>query len=141
MTAILELPRTLFGPGTISELARELRRIGIARPLFVTDRGVIAAGLAKKLVSALGSNMEFVLFDGVTENNVFADADNGAALCRQERCDGILALGGGVGARYGQMHCGGCTLWRKHGRLCTQSGEANSKRRSHHCHSDHGGNR
>lgn len=95
MTAILQLPRTLFSPGAVSRLPEELRMLGIWRPLVVTDRGVVGAGLAEKLVAALGSAIPFVLFDGVTENNVFADADGGAALYREQGCDGIIALGGG----------------------------------------------
>ena len=42
----LNLPRTLFAAGALSALAAELGALGMRRPLLVTDRGLVAAGLA-----------------------------------------------------------------------------------------------
>ncbi|WP_322028578.1 iron-containing alcohol dehydrogenase [Paraburkholderia sp. J76] len=91
----LFLPRTLSGAGSIASLASELHDLGVTRPLLVTDRGVVAAGLAAKTVAACAEAASVVMFDSVTENPLFADVDNGAALYARERCDGVIALGGG----------------------------------------------
>lgn len=91
----LYLPRTLFGSDSISSLASEMKALGVTRPLLVTDRGVVAAGLAAKAAAACGSGAPVVVFDGVTENPLFADVDNGVALYVREQCDGVIALGGG----------------------------------------------
>jgi 4-hydroxybutyrate dehydrogenase len=91
----LHLPRTLFGADSLSSLASEMNVLGIRRPLLVTDRGVVAAGLAAKTAAACGSAASVVMFDDVTENPLFADVDDGAALYTREQCDGVIALGGG----------------------------------------------
>ncbi len=91
----LFLPRTLFGSHAVPSLAAELGAIGVRRPLLVTDRGVVAAGLAKKTARACGEGVSVVMFDNVTENPLFADVDSGAAVYARERCDGVIALGGG----------------------------------------------
>lgn len=91
----LFLPRTLFGSDSISSLASEMNVLGVARPLLVTDRGVVAAGLAAKAAAACDSAAPAVVFDGVTENPLFADVDAGVALYVREQCDGVIALGGG----------------------------------------------
>lgn len=93
--AALQLPRTLFADGALSALAGELGVLGVKRPLLVTDRGVVAAGIADKAVSACGHAGSIPVFDGVTENPLFSDVDAGSAFYRQERCDGVVALGGG----------------------------------------------
>ncbi|WP_213958777.1 MULTISPECIES: iron-containing alcohol dehydrogenase [unclassified Variovorax] len=91
----LELPRTVFAAGALSTLRDELTALGVARPLLVTDKGVVAVGIAAKAIAAWGDAASITVFDGVTENPLFADVDSGAALYRQHRCDGVVALGGG----------------------------------------------
>lgn len=93
--AALHLPRTLFMEGALAALPAELAALGVARPLLVTDRGVVAAGLAARAVGAYGAAGDMSVFDAVTENPLFADVDDGAAFYSQERCDGVVALGGG----------------------------------------------
>ena len=91
----LNLPRTLFAAGALSALAAELGALGMRRPLLVTDRGLVAAGLAARAVTACGDGAAPVLFDGVTTNPLFADVDGGYALYSRQGCDGVVALGGG----------------------------------------------
>jgi 4-hydroxybutyrate dehydrogenase len=95
LTSELFLPRTLFGDGSISSLASEMNSLHLKRPLLVTDQGIVAAGLAARTVAACGSHARVVLFDSVTENPLFADVDNGAAVYAREQCDSVIALGGG----------------------------------------------
>ena len=45
MPILTYLTTTHFDFGAIKMLAPEMKRLGIKRPLFVTDRGVRAAGL------------------------------------------------------------------------------------------------
>lgn len=95
MVPALTLPRTLFADGAVTALAGELAALGVNRPLLVTDRGVVAAGIAAKIILVYGDAGSMPVFDGVTENPLFADVDTGVAFYRQERCDGVVALGGG----------------------------------------------
>jgi len=86
--------RIIFGPGSLVRLREEIARLGMRRPLLVTDRGIVKAGLADRVTSA-AKQTQFALFDGVspnpTEDNVIA----GLAQFREMQCDGIVAVGGG----------------------------------------------
>ena len=53
--------------GAISVLSAECQRIGITRPLIVTDAGVRAAGLLAKAEAALG-DLPYAVFDGTQSN-------------------------------------------------------------------------
>ncbi len=92
--AVLQLPRTVFGEGALAVLRKELRLLGLARPLVVTDRGIVAAGLLERLAAAL-DGVDHAIFDGVTENNVFGDVDAGAVAYQASACDCVLGFGGG----------------------------------------------
>lgn len=91
----LDVPRTLCAAGAVSALAGELAALGVRRPMLVTDKGVQAAGLVAQVVDAYGDASTMVVFDGVTENPVFSDVDDGTALYARQACDGVVALGGG----------------------------------------------
>lgn len=90
---VLQLPRTLFGAGVLSALPNELARLGVTRPLFVTDQGLVKSGIAAKALALVPVKRS--LFDAVTPNPLFADADAAATLFRDEGCDGVVAIGGG----------------------------------------------
>ena len=94
-TIALHVPRTLFGAGATGQLPQELSVLGVRRPLLVTDRGIVAAGIAARVMAACGDDARPALFDAVTENPLFADADAGAERYQAQRCDGVIALGGG----------------------------------------------
>lgn len=95
MELALHLPRTLIAPGAISQLTNELITLGLERPLLVTDAGIVKAGLVERVHAAISSDIDITLFADVTENNVFANADAGAALFHANSCDCVIALGGG----------------------------------------------
>lgn len=93
--ATLTLPRTLFAAGAIRALPGELEGLGVKRPLIVTDKGLVAAGIAAEVVAACGDTVATTLFDGVTENPLFSDVDAGAAVYAANACDAVIAVGGG----------------------------------------------
>lgn len=86
--------RTLFGPGAINRLGDEIDRLGIRRPLIVTDPGIIKAGLIDRVTDA-AKRISFALFDAVSPNPTEENVLDGIECYRRERCDGIVALGGG----------------------------------------------
>src|SRR4051812_1526405 len=93
MSDIMTFPtRIVFGEGSRSELPRELARLGITRPLVVTDPGIIAAGIAGEIAAVVGGA---VVFDGVQANPTEADVLAGLDLFRARDCDGLIGLGGG----------------------------------------------
>src|SRR5207248_1235049 len=82
--------------GAIQELGSEASRLGMRRPLLVTDAGVKAAGLLEVALESLRrSDVEPVVFDKVRANPGVSLVDEGAAEYRSQGCDGLVAIGGG----------------------------------------------
>lgn len=93
MAIISYLTTIRFDFGAIQHLAADMAASGITRPLLVTDKGVVAAGLAARIIALLPPGAP--VFDGTpanpTEEAVMAALD----AYRAGGCDGIIALGGG----------------------------------------------
>ncbi len=88
--------RIVFGPGALRELGGETGRLGMKRPLLVTDRGVVGCGLAGRVTAeAKRAGLSVTLFDGVSSNPVEQNVFDGLEKYRAGKCDGIIALGGG----------------------------------------------
>jgi choline dehydrogenase len=84
--------RLVHGPGAVASLAGERTALGLSRPMLVTDPGVVAAGLAERVLPFLNGG---VLFDEVRPNPDVALVDRAADAYRENGCDGLVALGGG----------------------------------------------
>jgi alcohol dehydrogenase class IV len=95
MALITYLTRIQFDFGALTLLESELQLLGMRRPLIVTDKGVIAAGLWGKVKEQLPGNMPFTLYDGTPENPTEAAMRDALKLYKEEGCDGIVAIGGG----------------------------------------------
>jgi 4-hydroxybutyrate dehydrogenase len=89
------LNRVQFARGALACLAEELALAGIARPLLVTDKGVIAAGLLDRLRAALPGGMAVAVFDAVPPNPTEAAVLAAVRAYRDHGADGVLGLGGG----------------------------------------------
>ena len=88
--------RLVNGPGSALELAPECRRLGIQRPLLVTDPGLVAIGLVQPVLAALeDQDLSAVLFDQVREDPPEAVILAAAELGRGKEVDGVIAVGGG----------------------------------------------
>jgi 4-hydroxybutyrate dehydrogenase len=84
-----------FDFGALARLPKALAALGVSRPLIVTDKGVRAAGLLDRLMATLDGASDVPVFDDTPGNPTEAAVLAAAGLCRAERCDGIVALGGG----------------------------------------------
>lgn len=94
MALIQYLTQIQFDFGAIQLLRSECERIGITRPLVVTDAGVRAAGILQKALDALG-DLPVAVFDQTPSNPTEAAVRLAAAQYREARCDGLIAVGGG----------------------------------------------
>lgn len=94
MALIQYLTQIQFEFGAIRLLAAECARIGIDRPMIVTDAGVRAAGVLQKALDALG-DMPVTVFDGTPSNPTEASVRAAVEAYRVGRCDGLIAVGGG----------------------------------------------
>ncbi len=80
--------------GALALLKGECERVGIQRPLIVTDAGVKAVGILDKALAAL-PGVAVSVFDQTPSNPTEAAVRAAAALYKQNGCDGLIALGGG----------------------------------------------
>jgi choline dehydrogenase len=89
----VEVPtRIVHGAGAIARLGEIVAELGVTRPLLVTDKGVVAAGLAD---AALAHLETAVVFDDVRPNPDIELVGRATAVYRESGCDGLVALGGG----------------------------------------------
>jgi 4-hydroxybutyrate dehydrogenase len=79
-----------FEPGIVSQLQNLLNKHGISRPLIVTDQALASMGMVERLGLS-----EPLVFDQVQNNPTEADVLAGLNVWRQNKCDGLVALGGG----------------------------------------------
>lgn len=84
-----------FEFGAIGLLGETCERVGIRRPLIVTDRGVKAAGIIDTVLGALGHVGTVALYDGTPPNPNEAAVREAVAVYMKGDCDGIIAVGGG----------------------------------------------
>jgi 4-hydroxybutyrate dehydrogenase len=80
--------------GTVSLLPAECARVGIRRPLIVTDAGVRAAGVLAQAEAALG-DLPHAVFDGTPSNPTEAAVRAATSVYKENSCDGLIAVGGG----------------------------------------------
>ncbi len=92
-----EVPTVVkHAPGALSALPDLAKGLGMARPMLVTDQGLVKAGLAGQAQDVLkAGGVDFVLFDQVVANPPIALVDCGAEVYREEHCDGLIGFGGG----------------------------------------------
>jgi alcohol dehydrogenase class IV len=94
MAQILYITNIQIDFGVLAQLQAECERVGIRRPLIVTDAGVKAAGLLAQALAAL-PNLPAAVFDQTPSNPTEAAVRAAVAIYEAEHCDGLIALGGG----------------------------------------------
>jgi len=94
MAFIYYVTQVQFEFGAIQLLRQECERVGITRPLIVTDPGVKAAGVLQKALDAL-PGWPLTVFDQTPSNPTEAAVRAAAQMYLQNRCDGLIAVGGG----------------------------------------------
>src|SRR6195952_5754457 len=96
MAFIFYLTHIHLGFDALDSLDGECARIGIRRPLIITDKGVLAAGLVSQTVQAMTLDAGAVpIFDETPANPTQTMVMKNAALYKNEKCDGLIAVGGG----------------------------------------------
>jgi len=94
MALILYITQVQLDHGAVRLLPEECAKAGMKKPLVVTDRGVRAAGVLDVALKALG-DLPHVVFDETPSNPTEAAVRAAADMARRERCDGLIAVGGG----------------------------------------------
>ena len=94
MALITYLTRIQFDFGAIKLLPDEMKLAGISRPLLVTDKGVVAAGIAGRVAAAMVP-APVATFDDTPSNPTERATKAALALYVAQGCDGVVAVGGG----------------------------------------------
>jgi alcohol dehydrogenase len=93
-----------FGAGRIAELPEALKVAGIARPLLVTDAGLVHLPVTQNTLKLLrDAGFEVGVFADVKPNPISANVNAGIEVLRQGGHDGVIAFGGGSGLDTGKV--------------------------------------
>ncbi len=97
MITAFQLANMIFtGAGALDKVPETIKMSGLKKPLIVTDKGIVNAGLAKKVEDALsGAGIAYALYDEVVANPNEKNAEDSFALYEKEGCDCLIGLGGG----------------------------------------------
>lgn len=86
----------IFGLGAVSELGQAARKLGGCRALLISGPTIARAGLVNQALQSLhDAHVEVVQFLDAQINPTDENVKQGAALFRQEKCDIVIAMGGG----------------------------------------------
>jgi 4-hydroxybutyrate dehydrogenase len=94
MARILYLTQIEIDHGARRCLPEECQRVGMKKPLVVTDPGVRAAGVLDMALAALG-DLPHAVFDQTPSNPTEAGVRAALAIYQAQGCDGLIAVGGG----------------------------------------------
>jgi hypothetical protein len=93
MAIINYITTVQFDFGAVTLLPQECERIGMHRPLVVTDPGVRAAGVLDRVTAQLDAS--FQIFDRTPSNPTESAVRDAVEAYRAHNCDGVIAVGGG----------------------------------------------
>lgn len=89
-------PELLEGEGAVLRLPALVKSKGIDRVLVVTDKGLMGLHLLDPLFEKLKEEgIEYFVYDGVQPNPTIPNIENCKDVYRNNRCQGIIAFGGG----------------------------------------------
>ncbi len=86
----------IFGRGTEDKVGREIKKLGSRVLLHFGSGSIKKSGLYDRVVASLNAaSVEFVELGGVKPNPRLSLVQKGIQICREEKLDCILAIGGG----------------------------------------------
>ncbi|MEM1048276.1 MAG: iron-containing alcohol dehydrogenase [Pseudomonadota bacterium] len=95
MALLTYLTTAHFDFGAIARLPKEMARLGMSRPLIVTDAGLVRAGLLERVTEQVEGGSALPVFDGTPANPTEKAVMAAFSQYGEEGCDGVIALGGG----------------------------------------------
>ena len=86
----------IYGKESAKRIGEVANRLGLKKVQVVTDAGLVKSGVAEKILQFLkSSGIQTVLFDKVEYNPTVQTTDAAKEQFIAEKCDGIVAVGGG----------------------------------------------
>jgi alcohol dehydrogenase class IV len=89
-------PVVYKGVNSALVMCEQVAILGFTRVIIVTDNFLGGSGILDGIKSTLAdTNVEFVVYDGVLPDPSFEQVQEGEALLRTEKCQAVIAVGGG----------------------------------------------
>ena len=91
------------GENRIKDLAEACKNLNISKPLFVTDKDLINLDMTKKII--LENKKKFnnlAIYSNFSGNPIGENVEEGVIEFKKNRCDGVIAFGGGSGLDVGK---------------------------------------
>ena len=97
-------PTTIWvGENRSKDLNTACENLHIINPLFVTDKDLINLPMVKSIISNLKKKFhKLSLFSNFSGNPIGENVDEGVKVFNENKCDGIIAFGGGSGLDVGK---------------------------------------
>jgi alcohol dehydrogenase len=88
--------KILFGPGVLTQISEEAKRLGSQKLGIITDPGVTKAGIVDKVAEVLDhAQLNWCIWDHVEPEPSLACGDAAIRYVREEQCDSVIGVGGG----------------------------------------------
>jgi alcohol dehydrogenase len=87
---------TLLGLGASKETGEQAKALGASKLLIVTDAGLAKMGVAATIAGYVeAAGLKAVVYDGAEPNPTDKNVHDGVKVYQDNKCDGIISLGGG----------------------------------------------
>jgi len=91
------------GNNRIKDLQKACLQLLIKKPLFVTDKDLINLEMVKKIIKSLSDHFkDITVFSNFSGNPSGDNVIAGVKIFKQNKCDGVIAFGGGSGLDVGK---------------------------------------
>lgn len=87
---------TLIGIGAAKEIPGKIKDLGGQKPLIVTDKGIVNAGILKQITDLMDeAGMKYAVYDETIPNPTDENVHKGVDTYKDNKCDSLITLGGG----------------------------------------------
>ena len=91
------------GENRIKDLSQACKNLDISSPLFVTDKDLINLDMVKNIILELKKNFKNLsIFSNFSGNPLGENVEDGVNEFKKNKCDGVIAFGGGSGLDVGK---------------------------------------
>jgi len=91
------------GEDRIKDLSQACKNLKISSPLLVTDKDLINLDMVKNVISEIKKNFNNLsIFSNFSGNPNGENVEKGVSEFRKNKCDGVIAFGGGSGLDVGK---------------------------------------
>ena len=91
------------GEDRIKDLSQACRNLNISSPLFVTDKDLINLEMTKNIILDLKKKFSRLsIFSNFSGNPIGENVEEGVLEFKKNKCDGVIAFGGGSGLDVGK---------------------------------------